>query len=92
MTKHTYLLSESAKSHTLKQWRKMGGCGLSGWSEKLASQKLGRRFLDPSVTLGELQAACLCAGREIARFGLDHLKLTNWAVVEYTFPLERRSA
>lgn len=75
----TYLLSDDAKTMSWACWKRMGGCGLSdnvagrGWA--------GTREHD-NTTLGELQERCVTAGRQLASFGRDHLKLPNWAVEE----------
>ena len=72
----------------------MGGCGLSNPTEYQVGQALGmlpkirygweKRTVAPAdgLTLGQIQDACIVAGREIARFGLNHLGLSDWAVVE----------
>jgi hypothetical protein len=79
---NTYLLSESAKRWTWHKWKKEGGCGLSDYATAMVSRSLRTAHWD-SMTLGTLQDACIVAGRETARFGRDHLKLRNFAVVEY---------
>lgn len=94
----TYLLSEQAKQITWKQFKAMGGCGLSGTSEAMVFRKLGalparrygwERFSNPpreSVTLGQIQDAHITAGREIARFFVTHLNRPQMATVEYVNP------
>lgn len=73
----TYLLSETGKQCEWQVWKHLGGCGLSDYVQS----QVGK--ITPKTTLGELQDKCIVAGRETARFALDHLNLTDWAIVEY---------
>lgn len=76
----TYLLTSDAKACEWQVWKHLGGCSLSDY----ARSQVGR--IDPKTTIGELQDKCIVAGREIARFAIDHLGLKDWAVVEYDIP------
>ena len=82
----TYLLTDAAKLITWGEWKRLGGCSLSQYAEIWASRIVGTfqvRNAQP-VTLGQLQDACIVAGREIARFAKDHLDKSEWARVEYS--------
>jgi hypothetical protein len=81
----TYLLSDTGKQCEWQVWKHLGGCGLSDFTRN----ECGR--IEPKTTLGELQTRCIVAGRETARFAVDHLGLKDWAVVEYDQPETSKS-
>jgi hypothetical protein len=77
-----YLLADAGKAVTWRQWRKLGGCGLSQEARRAFGRTTQPKEQD-ALTLGQLQANHVLAGRELARFAKDHLNRPEWAVVEY---------
>ena len=86
-----YVLSESAKKVTWKDWMAMGGCGLSGWAIHycLKQDPVTGKVMPPmarwtreGITLGDIAAASVLASRELARFAVEHLNRPEWAVEE----------
>ena len=79
----TYLLTDKGRNITYAQWRKMGGCGISNYASVWTSNNLQ---VPPagwdSLELGKIADACVVANRELARFALEHLKLTDFATEE----------
>lgn len=76
-----YILHFCAWDVTWKQWKKIGGCGLSQRAQKAFTGIHPSQW--NSATLGALQRNCVLAGRELARFAKEHLNRPTWAVVEY---------
>lgn len=75
-----YQLSESGRAVEWCHWKGMGGCGLSEVSELMACRKLGPvAHWKDSVTLGDIEDAFPAAGRELARFAVEHLGRSEYA-------------
>ncbi len=70
----TYMLSEHWRKMTWADWKREGGCGMSGMSNGMVCHKLGR--LD-ARTLGEIADAWAPAGRELARYAETRMKTPN---------------
>ena len=69
-----YTLSEIWRRMTWADWKREGGCGLSGQSSGMVCQKLGKL---ESSTLGEIADAWAPAGRELARYAETRMKTPN---------------
>jgi len=74
-----YKLSEQGRKITWVAWKKMGGCGLSQESRMTALQRIKKNVFN-DTTLGEIEDAWATAGRELARFAIDHLKKGEFAM------------
>ena len=82
---NVYRLTAQAKTMTWKEWKKIGGCGLSAQAELLLRNKLvavGKVYND-NPPLGDIANNSIIADREMARFGVDRLGLKDWAYLEY---------
>lgn len=78
--KMVYKLSELGRSMEWSQWKRIGGCGLSQVSEFMVCRQLGpRTHWKKSITLGDIEDAFPAAGREIARFAVEHLGRIEFA-------------
>ncbi len=87
-----YKLNPSKRLVPYAEWRKMGGCGLSHFTELSVARALGVGW-EKTALLGSVINASIVASREIAGFAKNHLHLDSWAEVEYSFedhPLKPR--
>lgn len=83
-----YRLSAAARTLTLREWRRMGGCGISTSGEWQAREKLGINLrMMEERTLGEIEDASVVAGRGLARYAVERMGRPDLALIEYPDPL-----
>ena len=80
-----YRLTANAKTMTWKEWKKIGGCGLSGWAAHYLKVVLGpmAKIEKDNPPLGDIARYSILAEREIARYGKCNLGIDDWAYLEY---------
>lgn len=80
-----YRLTPQAKTMTWKEWKKIGGCGLSGCATHYCKVILGpmAKIEKDNPPIGDIARVSVLADREMARFGKENLGLEGWAEVEY---------
>jgi len=75
-----YQLSEAGRNVLWKDWKKIKGCGLSHESQSMVTRNIVGRFTE-NISLGQIEDAWPTAGRELARFAIDHLKKDDWVIL-----------
>lgn len=80
----TYLLNSHAQALKWSEWKKLGGCSLSHYASEIVLRKLGPLVFNAksAFSLGEIQDACVVAGREMASFAMNHLNKGSWVELE----------
>ena len=79
----TFVLSPAGRALTWSEWLNMGGCGLSQINIHMVSSWIGKPQSHwGDVTLGQIQEAWKPAGRELARFMVQYLDKTFFAMEE----------
>ena len=65
-----YQLSDYGRQVTWETWRSIGGCGLPNWA---------CHAWRPGSTLGDIEDRSPAAGRSLARFAVERLKMPMFA-------------
>jgi len=78
-----YRLTEAGRAVTWREWRRLGGCGLTAWGTAHVCDAHGPETRWPAdLTLGQIADADPAQGRGLARFARDHLRKPEWAEPE----------
>ena len=73
-----YQLSEYGRSITWDSWKFLGGCGLPNSTRVFRTLK-PMSFWGESMTLGQIEDACMFTGRSLARFAVQNLNMPELA-------------
>ena len=78
-----YLLTDNAKRLKWKEWCRMNGGGISGYSSVEIADKMtskGDKFTLENLTLGEIASMSYLAEKELARYAFENFKGRHYAI------------